>query len=149
MKRGSCPPPWTSEFVLGARTPILSNILGSYGYFRWGGGRGDVPGGKKHCDHQGHRARVPGSSRAGLCTRDKVTVTQKYVLARIHYTHSGKIRYLLITCPALANVQRAAGDEPKPFPLSYRDLRLVHCVGAAVPLSLPEPRPQLHRDRRL
>lgn len=37
MKRGSCPPPWTSEFVLGARTPILSNILGSYGYFRGGG----------------------------------------------------------------------------------------------------------------
>lgn len=92
-----------------------------------------MPGGKKHCDHQGHRARVSGSSRAGLCTRDKVTVTQKYVLARIHYTHSGKIRYLLIAFPALANVQRAAGDEPKPFPLSYRDLRLVHCVYAAHP----------------
>lgn len=47
-------------------------------------------------------------------------------------------------CPALANAQRAAGDEPKTFALSYRDLRLVHCVGAAIPPSLPEPRPQSH-----
>lgn len=84
-----------------------------------------MPGGKEHCDHQGYRARVPDSSRAGLCTRNKVTVTQKYVLARIYFTHSGKLRSLLITCPALANAQRAAGDEPKTFFLSYRDLGLV------------------------
>lgn len=39
--------------------------------------------------------------RTGLCTRDEVTVTQKYVLPRIHSAHSGKLRSLLITCVQL------------------------------------------------